>query len=373
MIPALQEIAQRVIEDACIIQQIPAPTFHEQARADLIFSRWNESKQLHPEMDEAGNVLTLVPGYLTTFQVVITAHMDTVFPLEFPLRLVRENDRIYGAGIGDNALGCATLLNLPSLIDENPSTRGNIWLVATTGEEGLGNLRGMKALLKRFEGVPTVYISLEGMGLGCILHRGLGVSRYRVEIHTAGGHSWSDAGAPSAIHEIIRFSRALLDIPLPTIPRTTLNIGIIHGGTSINSIASQAMIEVDIRSETSETLRRIENLLYETDRRFESGSVKISLTPIGNRPAGSIPENHPLVTLLENILQQINIPPRCEIASTEANLPLSLGKPAVTIGITNGAKAHTSEEYIDCAPVEQGIWQLKEFLRQIWDCEFPIR
>lgn len=372
MTASLQEITQRVIEDACTIQQIPAPTFQEKARADFISSRWNALRQLQPEIDEAGNVLALYPGTLTTFQVVITAHMDTVFPAEFPLHLIREENRICGAGIGDNALGCAALLNLPSLIDENPATRGNLWLVATTGEEGLGNLKGMKALLKRFEGMPTVYISLEGMGLGCILHQGLGVSRYRVEIQTPGGHSWSDAGAPSAVHEIIRLSRALLDMQLPRFPRTTLNIGIIHGGTSINSIAPHALIEVDLRSETPEALRRIENLLQETVRRFESGSVKVFLTPIGNRPAGSISENHPMVTLLDNILHQMDIPPRHEIGSTEANLPLSLGIPAVTIGITNGAKAHTAEEYIECLPIEQGLWQLREFLRQIWNCNIFV-
>lgn len=362
----LAEIVQKVIEDACTIQQIPAPTFHEQARAEFLASKWEETSDLMPETDEAGNVLVFLPGQQEKFQIVISAHMDNVFPLDVPLHIKRDGNRIYGPGIGDNALGCAALLNLPLLIKNIPSPRGSIWLVGTTGEEGLGNLKGMQALLSRFHNIPTVYVSLEGMGLGCILHRGLGINRYRIEARTPGGHSWTDAGSPSAIHEIVRLSRELLELPLPPSPRTTLNIGTIKGGTSINTIASYAAIELDVRSEMLDTLKKINELILDTIQRFESELVEITVSPIGNRPAGSIPEHHPLVNLLERILLSLNIFPRREIASTEANLPLSYGIPAVTIGITNGGRAHTLDEYIECQPVEKGLLQLSELIRQIW-------
>ncbi len=363
----LTEIYQKVIEDTCTIQQIPAPTFHEQKRAEFLSLKWEETHDLMPETDEAGNVLVFLPGQMDKFQVVISAHMDSVFPLDVPLHIRRDGNRIYGPGIGDNALGCATLLNLPLLIKDIPSPRGNIWLAGTTGEEGLGNLKGMKALLSRFHDTPTIYISLEGMGLGCILHRGLGVNRYRIEVRTPGGHSWTDAGSPSAIHEVVRLSRKLLDLPLPLSPRTTLNIGTIQGGTSINTIASHAAIEVDVRSEMLDTLKRMDELILDTARRFETDSVEISISSIGHRPAGSISEYHPLVNLLERILLHLNISPRREIASTEANLPLSYGIPAVTIGISSGAKAHTLEEYIECQPIEKGLLQLLELIKQIWE------
>lgn len=364
---ALSQIAQQVIDDACAIQQIPAPTFHEQERAIFLLSQWKNLYQIISEIDEAGNVLTYLPGKETKFQLVITAHLDTVFPSEFPLILKRDDNRIYGPGIGDNALGCATLLYIPTLIEKFSLNHGNIWLVATTGEEGLGNLKGMHALLKRFKNIPTVYLSLEGIGLGCILHRGLGVNRYRIEIQTRGGHSWTDAGSPSAIHEIVRLTRQLLDIKLPTSPRTTLNIGTIHGGTSINSIASHAFIEVDVRSESSNILEIIEKQVQDILHQYSFDDVQVSLTPVGNRPAGSISEYHPLVKLIENILNEINIPFKKDIASTEANLPLHFGIPAVTIGITRGARAHTAEEFIECAPVQYGLLQLAEIIRKIWE------
>ncbi len=167
-----------VLDQACILQQIPAPTFQESQRAQVVLSRMHEIGLRDIHIDPAGNVLGRLQGHRSARPLVISAHMDTVFPTDFPLLLERQPDKITGPGIGDNCLGVASLLQLVPLLCENDiNLPGDLWLAATTCEEGLGNLRGMQALTERFNSTPAAYISLEGMGLGNILHRGLGVER----------------------------------------------------------------------------------------------------------------------------------------------------------------------------------------------------
>src|SRR6266496_209946 len=216
----MNDIVNRVIELAMQIQQIPAPTLHEGKRAEFLCKLFSKEYLQDVGMDETGNVLARLPGEGQARPLIISAHMDTVFPFETDLRITRDIHVIRGPGLGDNSTGVAALFGLLwSLRDRNISLPGDVWLVANVGEEGLGNLRGMKAVVARFGADVHAYLVVEGLALGHIYHRAVGVKRYRVKVRTAGGHSWSDYGQPSAIHELAKLIMQLTSLNLPTHPR----------------------------------------------------------------------------------------------------------------------------------------------------------
>jgi tripeptide aminopeptidase len=358
---------ESVLELTCTIQAIPAPTFNESKRAAFFLSQFNHHGLADVHIDAVGNVLGRIPGQFGKKPLVVSAHMDTVHPLDVPLNIRRQQDRIIGPGIGDNALGLAAVIGLVRLLRmRKESLPGDLWLAINVSEEGLGDLRGIQTIVDHFGNTPLAYIVVEGMGLGTILHRGLGVERYRISVHAPGGHSWVDYGAPSAIHELCAIVNHLAALPLPRNPCTTLNVGIIHGGTSVNTIAADAWLELDLRSENSATL---ENLVCEVKaiiQTHQTPNVHVRIERIGKRLAGDIPANHPLVGLSRKVIQGLGIEPHLDIASTDANLPLSRGYPAICLGITHGNNAHTKEEYILTGPVGQGLEQLYEVVTQVW-------
>ena len=262
---------QRIIDLAIEIQQIPAPTFNETKRAEFVREVFEREGLSDVSIDEVGNVygfLSKVEGAVLSGgavskdrrsnvkPLIISAHTDTVFPLEMDLKVRREAGKVYGIGIGDNSLGVAGLVGLIWMLREtspqpSPERRGglagDIWFVANVCEEGLGDLRGMKAVVERFGADVLAYLVLEGMALGHVYHRAVGVKRYRVTVKTRGGHSWSDYGQLSAIHELSKLVVQLTSMELPKEPRTTMNVGKISGGTSINVIAAEAWLELRSR------------------------------------------------------------------------------------------------------------------------------
>jgi tripeptide aminopeptidase len=310
-------------------------------------------------------VYARLPGQGHTRPLVVTAHLDTVFPIETPLEAIFTPEKIAAPGIGDNSLGVAGLFGLVWALrqQELSPLPGDIWLAANVGEEGLGDLGGMKAVVERFGDQPAAYLVIEGMSLGRVYHRGLGVQRYRVTVQTPGGHSWVDYGSPSAIHELAVLVTRLNALVLPEQPRTTLNVGIIQGGTSVNTIAAEAHLELDLRSEEVDTLaqliEQVEQLIAASNRT----GVVVTAQIIGRRPAGEISAEHPLVRLALSCLEAQGVQPKLNIGSTDANIPLSRGLPAICIGLTSGGGAHTTSEYILTQPLVQGLRQLVEMVR----------
>lgn len=373
-------LVQNLVDLAVEIQQIPAPTFHEQARADFVYKLFQKEGLVDGSIDSAGNVYGCLKGKTPglpaqrapsgagkTPIVVVSAHLDTVFPQETNLRVRREHGRIMGPGVGDNSLGVAALLGLVWSIQQERKVAlpGDVWLVANVGEEGLGNLKGMSAIVDRFGSNALAYIILEGMSLGQVFHRGLGVARYRITTRTAGGHSWVDYGRPSAIHELAALITHLTALRLSKKPRTTLNVGVINGGTTVNTIASQASLELDLRSESAIVLKNLSNdverLVIEANRE----NVEVFSELIGSRPVGQIPVTHPLVKIARRCLEYQGIKPHLSIGSTDANLPLSRGLPAICIGLTHGAGAHTIDEYFTTEPLSRGLAQLHMLVETI--------
>jgi tripeptide aminopeptidase len=367
----------RILDLAVAIQQIPAPSFHETERAEFVRARFAEENLQGVEIDSVGNVYACFasnsqPPTVKCQPLIISAHLDTVFPLGIDLSVRREAERILAPGIGDNSLGVAGLLGLVwALRERGLSLPGDLWLVANVCEEGLGNLRGMQAVVDRFGPYNVqsalAYIVIEGMALGQVYLRGLGVRRYRLSVRTAGGHSWIDYGQPSAVHELAVLSTRITTLQLPRSPRTTLNIGVISGGSSVNTIAAEAMLELDLRSENTSTLENVIRQVEQIVRSAQKPGVVIELEAIGQRPSGELPAEHRLVRLAQDCLRKAGVDPHLNIGSTDANLPLSLGLPSVTIGLTTGGRAHTVHEFINIAPLEKGVEQLVSLVSQAWD------
>jgi acetylornithine deacetylase/succinyl-diaminopimelate desuccinylase-like protein len=364
----MNEMVNRVIELAVKIQQIPAPTFEEKKRAEFVCALFTEEGLADVSMDDAGNAYgRLKTASANAKPLVVSAHLDTVFPTTTDLTVTRHAGQIHGPGLGDNSLGVAALFGLLwTLRERRVELPGDVWLVANTCEEGLGDLRGMKSIVERFGPDVHAYLVLEGLALGHVYHRAVGVKRYRITARTPGGHSWSDYGRPSAIHELSRLVVKLTSLELPSQPRTTMNVGKISGGTSVNVIASEASMDLDLRSEGQDSLAGLISVVDKLIQSANRPDVRLEAQVIGQRPAGQISPRHPLVKLGEDCLRDLGINPVLTSGSTDANIPLSKGYPAVVLGISTGGSAHTVQEYINTGPVTLGLEQLFRFVERVW-------
>jgi acetylornithine deacetylase/succinyl-diaminopimelate desuccinylase-like protein len=352
-------IVGRIIELTAAIQQIPAPTFQESERAEFVCGLFHQEGLGGVEIDPAGNVLACLPGAGSARPLIVSAHLDTVFPSGTDLTLRREPGRLYGPGVGDNSLGVAGLFGLVwSLRAAGTVLPGDVWLAANVCEEGLGDLRGIRAVVDRFGAEVTGYITLEGMALGQIYHRGLGVQRYRITAHTPGGHSWVDYGRPSAVHELANLITRITTLPVPARPRASLNIGVVAGGTTVNTIAAEAHMELDLRSDDPDTLTGLAEQVLKLVAAANRSGVRVDAEMIGRRPSGGLPEKHPLVQKAVRAVEAQGLTPRLGIGSTDANIPLSRGLPAVCIGLSSGGGAHTASEYLNLTPIAQGMAQV---------------
>ncbi|HEY2980751.1 MAG TPA: M20/M25/M40 family metallo-hydrolase [Anaerolineales bacterium] len=362
------EFTDRLLELAVQIQQIPAPTFDEAARAAFVQGRFVAEGLADVSQDALGNVYARLAGAGSAPPLVVCAHLDTVFPAGTSLETRREGDKVFGPGLGDNSLGVAALFGLVwRLREAGRRLPGDIWLVGDVGEEGLGDLRGMKCVVDRFGAAVQAYLLCEGLALGHIYHRAVGVQRYRITARTAGGHSWSDYGRPSAVHELAALVTKLAELKLPAQPRTTLNVGTITGGTTVNTLASEAAIELDLRSESSESLNALIAEVHGLIAAAQRDGVTLDADITSQRAPGELPADHPLVRLALEVVRAQGVEAVLTAGSTDANVPLSRGLPAVVLGVTTGGGAHTKHEFIHTAFIEQGMQQLVGFASGAWE------
>ncbi len=356
----LPKIAGYVIEQAVALQQIPAPTFDEAHRTAYMKAQFKALGLKQIEIDAMNNVYGLLPGQERgTKGMMISAHTDTVFSAETNLTTRTENGLIFGPGLGDNSIGVTGMLGLIAFLDEEQITPAcDLWFVATTREEGLGDLGGMKTAYDRLKTHIRAVINLEGLAFGHIYHAGIAVRRLHITAHASGGHSWLHFGRASAIHGIIQLGAHITALKPPETPRTTYNIGMIDGGQTINSIATSASLWLDLRSESRQALETIEGQIHDQIKAVTSDDLSFTVQIVGDRPAGQIPTDHPLVKTAVAALEQIGTRASLETGSTDGNIPLADGCPTVTIGITRGGNAHRLDEYIETAPVAAGLHQL---------------
>jgi acetylornithine deacetylase/succinyl-diaminopimelate desuccinylase-like protein len=348
---------EELIEAAKAICAVPAPTFDEARRAEYVRGRLGPGANI----DQAGNVVCAF-GPPHGDAVVFGAHLDTVFSAEQPIVIDHDRaaERIHAPGIGDNSLAVAALLALAhQFTDEPPATR--VVLAATVGEEGLGDLRGAKHLL---ETVPCrAFIAVEGAMLDSIKHAGVGSTRYRVTYRGPGGHSWTDRGGPSAVHGLIEVSARYLAQPAPA--GVARNVGTLHGGTTINTIAATATLELDLRAESPEPLAAAAAQARECFAQPPEG-LEADVELIGERPSGGIAADHPLMDAARRARETAGLAPAGEGASsTDANAAYGRGVPAITVGLTTGGNGHRLDEYIDLAPLPAGMAALADLARQL--------
>lgn len=355
-----------IIDNIVSIQQVPAPTFNEEKRSRFVQERFRDTGLVDVSRDALNNVFGTLPGRQRhNPPLVITAHLDTVFPIETDLTVRREKKLIYGAGIGDNSTGVAGLIEIAGAIREFvPGHLSDIHIVANVGEEGLGDLRGMRAVVERFGG-RAMYIVVEGGLYGKLIHEAVGVRRYHITVTAAGGHSWGGFGAASAIHILGHLIVDIDSLRVPNIPKTTYNVGIIEGGLSINSIANSAGLWLDLRSEDQEALehlvRSVEEIVANRNQKYagDGHAVEIAMKQVGDRPAGSIPRHSPVVAYADAALRATGVQDVHYLASsTDANIPLSHGYQAVCLGLTNSGNSHRPDEFIDATNLPAGLGQL---------------
>ncbi|HXN21587.1 MAG TPA: M20/M25/M40 family metallo-hydrolase [Candidatus Dormibacteraeota bacterium] len=346
------------------ITAIPAPPFHESERAAYV-QKILSSYALRVSTDRAGNVIGELPGSQENQIVVLAAHLDTVFPAGTDVHVRKEGARMLAPGISDNGTGLATLVAIARGFHEaNLKPARTILFVANVGEEGEGNLRGMRALVDEYKDRLKYVIALDGSGTDYITTMALGSRRIEIVVNGPGGHSWSDFGLPNPINAVARGITRFLKMRVPDSPRTTFNIGQIEGGTSVNSIPFRASIRVDLRSEQEQELERLETHLRESmkagvDEEMaatrergsfnSSGSqLEMGVHVLGVRPGGELAANSNLLAAVRNADTFLGNSSRLERSSTDANIPISIGIDAISIG-AGGASggAHSLKEWYD--------------------------
>jgi tripeptide aminopeptidase len=360
---ALAELAdyRPMLETAIAVQQIPAPTFDEAERAAFVLDRLRGLGLSDVACDAIGNVYARRPGQRHSPALLVSAHLDTVFPRETDLRLRYEGERVYGPGLGDNSTGMAGLIHLAQAMQRHDlPNEGDVWFVGNVGEEGLGDLRGIRAAVDRLRDRLGRVIVLEGCDFGTLHHQAIGVRRYRIEAIAPGGHSWGNFGTPSAIHTLVQLAARITELTVPRSPRTTFNIGVIEGGTSVNTIAEHASMLLDMRSVSASALT---NLIAQVDRLVasvstESHEVQIKVETVGDRPSGMIARDHELVQAAVSAYHAVGAHVSFQQSSTDANIPLSQGIPAVCVGLTDGGNAHRHDEFILPANLGRGLQAL---------------
>jgi tripeptide aminopeptidase len=349
------------------LTEIPAPPFQEESRAAAMSELLTESG-LAVHRDRVGNVIGEFRGANENELVVLSAHLDTVFPGGTNVKVHRDGSRMMAPGISDNGTGIAALVAIARALQfAHVRPRRTILFAGNVGEEGEGNLRGMRELVETYRSRLKAVVVLDGSGTDHVTTKALASRRLEATVTGPGGHSWSDFGMPNPINALIRGSVRFINTKVPVGPRTTFNIGQIEGGTSVNSVPYQARIKVDIRSENEDELARLESALRESiaagvrdemepPRDRSKGYLEWKVELLGSRPGGELSNDSPLLAALRAADEWIGNQSRMERSSTDANIPLSLGIDAISIGAGGtGGGAHSLQEWYDAAGREAGL------------------
>jgi acetylornithine deacetylase/succinyl-diaminopimelate desuccinylase-like protein len=357
------------------LTRVPAPPFGERQRAEWLKQRFTSLGLTDVHIDEVGNVMGVRPGAdpKSSRVLAITAHIDTVFPDGTPLKVRRDADRLLGPGISDNGAGVTGLLAIAGALQQSDiKTQFPVLFVGNVGEEGEGDVRGMRHLFGDSEWAGSIdyTLVLDGAGTDSIVSQALGSRRFNVTMRGPGGHSWSDFGVPNPIVALAQAIDEFSRTNVPADPKTTFNIGVIEGGTSVNSIPEDASMRVDLRSASSDEIAKLEKKLRDAlneavqqngasrGRKRDGSGVALSyeMKLIGNRPAAELKPGSRLLAVIQGVDAHLGNSARLQRASTDANIPLSLGKEAVAIGAGgSGGGAHTLHEWYDPTSRELGL------------------
>jgi acetylornithine deacetylase/succinyl-diaminopimelate desuccinylase-like protein len=346
-----ETLAALVLSRTVEIAAIPAPTGGEGARAGLVAGWWREDGWTDVDVDAAGNVWALARRG-DGGAVVLAAHLDTVFADDVAHVLHEQDGRLLGPGVGDDSVAVAALSAAGTLLARTPGRP--VWLLATVGEEGLGNLCGIVSALDGFGGPVEAVLAVEGNYLGRVSAVGVGSVRWRARLSGPGGHAWEAAGAPSAVHAAAGMIRDVATLAVAG-ARTVVNVGRIAGGEAINARARECWFELDIRADDPAALADLEARARTIMEANVPGGVELEREELGRRPAGSLDPAHPLVRAAAGALEEAGLEPSFVATSTDANAAHARGIPAVAVGVTTGGGEHTPQEWIDVAPIALGL------------------
>lgn len=344
-IAAAKDEQERTLKDQVEITEIEAAPFHEETRAKDFARRLQDLGLTNVRIDQEGNVIGIRPGVGNGPRLVLAAHLDTVFPMGTDVKVRREGNKFFAPGISDDARGLAVILEVLRAIQENNiETVGDLLFIGSVGEEGNGDLRGTKYLFKTNEEHVDGFVSVDGANVNRILHGSTGSRRFRVTFEGPGGHSWSAFGTASAIHALGRAIAKISDLQVPEEPKKTFTVGTIVGGTTVNSIAASATMEIDTRSVNNEELNKLVDRVLpllqeaadEENARWKAEGdmqIKVKIVPIGERPAGDQKDDSPVLLAARGAMDALGIElKKYTCASTDQNVPISLGIPATTLG-----------------------------------------
>ncbi len=350
----------QTIEDQVRFCEIPAPPFKETARGEALRQTFVQLGLRNVRVDKVGNVVGERAGLTPRPRVVLSAHLDTVFPPDVDVKVKRDRTILRGPGIGDDCRGLAVMVAvIRALQRTGAQTPGSMTFVATVGEEGLGDLRGVKQIFREtLAGKVDRFVSIDGTGLGAT-NVGVGSRRYRVTFRGPGGHSFASFGVPNPIDALGRAVARIADLQVPRDPKTTFNVGRIGGGTSVNAIPAEAWMEIDLRSSEvasltaldARILKAIDAGVAEENARWRApGVITVAKELVGSRPAGLTPQTSPIVRTAEAVHAALKLPFVLSESSTDSNIPMSLGIAAITIGGGGrGSDAHAPTESFDTA------------------------
>jgi acetylornithine deacetylase/succinyl-diaminopimelate desuccinylase-like protein len=366
---------ESILREQIELARVPAPPFDEHRRSELIAGKLRQLG-FDPELDEIGNVLAWLPGRTQTGgapPVILAAHMDTIFGPEITIAIRREGSRWVGPGTTDNARGLAVVLALArALVRAEVQSAHPILFAFTVGEEGRGDLRGVKHLFAQHSPLRAAraFIAVDGGGLRRIIHHALGSRRFRISVRGAGGHSWTDWGRCNPAAAIGELIHRLCELPLPERPRTTLTVARLGGGTSINAIPAESWLELDLRSEADEALHvaeasireAVRNSLAAEQRRAE-GPLTADIRIIGERPGGKLAISNPLVQAAVSATRAAGVEPEYAVSSTDANVPMALGIPSIAVGGGgDSGDTHTENEWFQDTDGAAGALRLFSIL-----------
>ena len=364
-VEAIKTAEPQTIEDQVRLCEVEAPPFKEAKRADVYARMFREAGLQNVRIDKEGNVLGDRPGTQPRPRLVFSAHLDTVFPEGTDVTVKRDGAVLRGPGIGDDCRGLAVVLAVIRAMNQAKiQTPGTITFVGTVGEEGLGDLRGVKYLFNEgLKGQVDRFVSIDGTGLG-ITHIAVGSLRYRVTFKGPGGHSYGAFGrVANPLHALGRAVDKISEFEVPADPKTTFNVGRVGGGTSVNSIPFESWFEMDMRSASPSALqaidakfhRAVDESVTEEDARWKTSMLKVDKELVGNRPAGQTPATSPIVQSAVSVTRALGFAVTLDEGSTDANIPMSLGIPAITIdGGGRGTGSHALDEAFDSTNSWQG-------------------
>lgn len=360
----IEKYKEDIIALAIEIARIPSFTGKEEQKAEFIAKKLKQNCE-DIIVDEIGNVLCKHKVDDSAGFSLICAHMDTVFDISsIPEPRITEN-RVYLPSIHDNSINAAALIFIVDMLNKKKiSTKGNILFAFNVGEEGLGNLKGIKHIVNKYKNNIEQVIALD-LGYEAVIVKAVGSRRYNITVKTQGGHSWIDFGNHNAILEASKVINDIYQIRLDDIPKTTYNIGTITGGNSINSIAQHCVFSLDIRSEDKHALFELENKILELIKQGADKSIQIKPELIAERPCGELSSNTELMRKITEIRFDMGLELKFLSGSTDANIPLSLNIPAVCFGVGIGGGAHTMEEYIEIDSIFMGMKHLISFIEGI--------